>query len=59
MDLASIGLMPAIIILVTIAIGAIMKGITGLGLPIFAIPIRQRPKSINAADSELKIRFVS
>ena len=38
MDLASIGLMPAIIILVTIAVGAIMKGITGLGLPIFAIP---------------------
>lgn len=38
MDLASIGLMPATIILVTIAIGAIIKGITGLGLPIFAIP---------------------
>jgi uncharacterized membrane protein YfcA len=30
--------MPAIFILATIALGAIMKGITGLGLPIFAIP---------------------
>jgi len=37
-DPASIGLMPAIIILVTIALGATLKGITGLGLPIFAIP---------------------
>lgn len=37
-DLASIGPMPAIIILITIAMGATMKGITGLGLPIFAIP---------------------
>jgi uncharacterized membrane protein YfcA len=37
-DLASIGLMPVVIILVTIAIGAIMKGITGLGLPLFAVP---------------------
>lgn len=38
MDVGSIGLIPAIIILATIAIGAIMKGVTGLGLPIFAIP---------------------
>jgi uncharacterized membrane protein YfcA len=38
MDLASIGLLPAIIVLATIAIGAFMKGITGLGLPMFAIP---------------------
>jgi uncharacterized membrane protein YfcA len=30
--------MPAAVILLTIAIGATMKGITGLGLPIFAIP---------------------
>jgi uncharacterized membrane protein YfcA len=37
-DLGSIGLMPAIIILVTIAMGATLKGITGLGLPMFAIP---------------------
>lgn len=38
MDLASIGLLPAVFILATIAIGAFMKGITGLGLPVFAIP---------------------
>jgi uncharacterized membrane protein YfcA len=37
-DFASIGLMPAVIILATIAMGALIKGITGLGLPIFAIP---------------------
>jgi uncharacterized membrane protein YfcA len=37
-DVGSIGLMPALIILVTIAMGATMKGITGIGLPIFAIP---------------------
>ena len=37
-DLASIGLMPAIVILTTIAVGALIKGITGLGLPMFAIP---------------------
>jgi uncharacterized membrane protein YfcA len=38
MDIASIGPLPALIILATIAIGAFMKGITGLGLPLFAIP---------------------
>jgi uncharacterized membrane protein YfcA len=38
MDVATFGLLPTIIILVTIAVGAFMKGITGLGLPLFAIP---------------------
>lgn len=39
MDLGSIGLMPAAFILATIATGALIKGITGLGLPVFAIPV--------------------
>ena len=38
MDFATIGWLPVIIILTTISIGAFMKGVTGLGLPIFAIP---------------------
>lgn len=38
MDLASLGLAPLAFIAVTIAIGAFFKGVTGLGLPIFAIP---------------------
>lgn len=38
MDLVSIGFVPVAFILATIAIGAFIKGITGLGLPIFAIP---------------------
>ena len=38
MDLASLGLLATLFILATIAVGAMMKGITGLGLPIFAIP---------------------
>lgn len=38
MDLASLGLMPLLFIVATIAFGAFVKGITGLGLPIFAIP---------------------
>jgi len=37
-DLTAIGLIPAAIILTTIAIGAFLKGVTGVGLPIFAIP---------------------
>lgn len=38
MDLAAIGPLPAIVVLATIAVGATVKGVTGLGLPIFAIP---------------------
>lgn len=38
MDIAAIGLWPLVFIAVTIAIGAFFKGVTGLGLPIFAIP---------------------
>lgn len=38
MELATIGVLPIAIILTTIAVGAFVKGITGLGLPIFAIP---------------------
>lgn len=38
MELTAIGLIPAAIILATIAIGGFLKGVTGLGLPIFAIP---------------------
>ena len=38
MDLTAIGLIPATIIITTIAIGAFLKGVTGVGLPIFAIP---------------------
>jgi uncharacterized membrane protein YfcA len=38
LDLASLGLLPAIFVLSTIAIGSLIKGITGLGLPLFSIP---------------------
>ncbi len=38
MEISSLGLLPVILVLVTIAIGAFIKGITGLGLPMFAIP---------------------
>ena len=38
MDLASLGLASLVFIAATIAIGAFFKGVTGLGLPIFAIP---------------------
>ena len=38
MDFTSVELIPVAIILTTIAIGAFLKGVTGLGLPIFAIP---------------------
>jgi uncharacterized membrane protein YfcA len=37
-DFATTGLLPVFIILTTIATGAFIKGVTGLGLPIFAIP---------------------
>lgn len=39
MDLASIGPLSIAFILATIAVGAFIKGVTGLGLPIFAIPV--------------------
>jgi len=38
MDPSAIGLLPLVLIVTTIAVGAFIKGITGLGLPIFAIP---------------------
>lgn len=38
MDPGSIGLLPVVIVFLTIAVGALIKGITGLGLPIFAVP---------------------
>ncbi len=38
MDPASVGLLALAFIVATIAVGAFVKGITGLGLPIFAIP---------------------
>ncbi len=38
MDFATTGLLPVLLISTTIAFGAFMKGVTGLGLPIFAIP---------------------
>lgn len=49
MDLASIGLAPALLILATIAMGAFIKGITGLGLPIFAIPVLAMFVSVDSA----------
>lgn len=49
MDLASIGPIPAAFILATIAIGALVKGITGLGLPIFAIPVLAMFVPVDAA----------
>lgn len=39
MNLTSIGLLPMALIFATIAVGAFIKGITGLGLPVFAIPV--------------------
>jgi hypothetical protein len=38
LEFASLELTSVVIILATIAIGAFLKGVTGLGLPIFAIP---------------------
>lgn len=38
MDLVGLGPWPVAIILFTIAVGALIKGVTGLGLPIFAVP---------------------
>ena len=38
MDLATLGVLPLLIVVGAIAFGAFVKGITGLGLPIFAIP---------------------
>lgn len=38
-ELASFGLLPTIFVLITIAVGALIKGVTGLGLPVFAIPV--------------------
>lgn len=38
MDLAAVGIVPVLFILVTIALGALIKGVTGVGLPIFAVP---------------------
>jgi uncharacterized membrane protein YfcA len=37
-DFSTAGFLPVLIISTTIAVGAFIKGVTGLGLPIFAIP---------------------
>ena len=38
LDLESLGLLPVLFILTTIGLGALIKGVTGVGLPIFAVP---------------------
>ena len=38
LDLESLGLLSVLFILTTIGLGALIKGVTGVGLPIFAVP---------------------
>ncbi len=49
MDLAAIGLLPMLFILATLAFGALIKGVTGLGLPVFAIPVLALFVSVESA----------